>query len=382
MQVENDILKKSAPKFVLVELEDEYYEKMGLAEEELRVPVPMTEEQFEAVKNGGELSLESLVENMMFACGYEEYEEISAAYIYSLNEIVGSNLPDMLLGFGDHNAGKGDFLYAALIFRSMTVIFKYIMENTEKDEGVSETEIEEFKRQLYGLIQTAEYRCAMAVHAEYNRLAEKLKEGNVSEEQEGEILISIKELKKMALDKFETITNENPEFYPAYYPLGYAYWNLGQYIKANLCFEKYIELIDNLPSNEFVSEDEEMFYMNQYEIAKENIDELSGAVEIEHAINAISRGEYSKGMEVLKIYSKQPKYEHWWPVHFYLGVAYEEIGFTDAAILEYKKVTRLNASHIKTVEGLIRCYGVLGDSEKVEKYNRKLGILQKQGDIE
>lgn len=374
-----DILAEERGSFERVKLSDEFYERLGMTNETLKVPFPMRHEDVQALKQKQEIPASRIIDNLVFACSDTSFDSIYSAYIYCLTRMFGDNLAKALIDAGDAYAKRGDYIRAAIVFDAMKRIMLYIGEHSEQGPDITYEEFERFQLRIAQEVLTAKFRFAMALHVEYNRIAESLRDDPEDEEEKAE---KIRVLKAEVLENLELITNEDPNFYPAYYPLGYAYWNLGQYTKASLCFKKYVELVDEIADDPNRAEDVDRKDIGkQYEFAKENIDELADLVEVEQAINDVLRGAFIGGLDVLQKHEKEESFQKWWPIHFYIAFAQEHLGNIDAAIFGYLKVLRLNASHIASMEGLIRCYENIGDDEKVEKYRTKIGLVKENEGI-
>lgn len=169
--------------------------------------------------------------------------------------------------------------------------------------------------------------------------------------------------KAESIDCLEKLTTIYPEADMPWYHLAYSYLNLGLYTKSFFCFKKFVGL-----SNKIEERSEAAMRMK----------ELEEPVEIEKGINDILSGRNQKGLEILEKFSLDAKYEKWWPLSYYLGIAYKRIGRTDEAIFSFEKVLRLNSSHISTMKELIEIYSDRNDMENVTKYRRKVGIIKNE----
>mgnify|MGYP003319325392 CR=1 FL=1 len=66
----------------------------------------------------------------------------------------------------------------------------------------------------------------------------------------------------------------------------------------------------------------------------------------------------------LEKYTDGP-FKNWWPLHHYLGTAYQEVGDLDNAEKAYLEVLKLSPSNQDTMESLIKVYKEKGDEEKI-----------------
>jgi tetratricopeptide (TPR) repeat protein len=156
------------------------------------------------------------------------------------------------------------------------------------------------------------------------------------------------------------ITEMYPDFPDSYYYLGYAYLNLGLYVKAQFAWEKFMEY----------SKDGK----NRKEI-RERLQQLEEPVQIEQGCNDVMSGRYQQGIALLEKY-KTSRFKTWWPLFYYLGIGYEMTGQMEEAIASFKKVLTMNASHIETMEELVAIYEKAGDEANVFKYANKIRIIK------
>ena len=87
-------------------------------------------------------------------------------------------------------------------------------------------------------------------------------------------------------------------------------------------------------------------------------------------------GRYSEGLARLEPFLNT-QFNTWWPLYYYLGVAYEMTGRKSEAVASFKKVLTMNASHIETMEELVAIYAQEGDRENRRKYEQKIQLIKK-----
>ena len=172
--------------------------------------------------------------------------------------------------------------------------------------------------------------------------------------------IEIGNFKAESIEYFEKLTLEHPEVAEGHYYLGYGYMNMGLYVKAELAFRDFLKL---RPEGEEATE------------VRERLAQLRDPVEIEKGCNHVIAGRYDKGIEVLEKFLNTGA-KSWWPLHYYLGVAYRMVGDDEQAMERFKNVLRLNAAHIETMEELASIYAGLGDTDMEEKYRRKIELVK------
>ena len=173
--------------------------------------------------------------------------------------------------------------------------------------------------------------------------------------------------KAESLEVFEVLTMLHPEFPMGYYFLGYGYLNLGLYTKAKLTWDTFMKL------TEAVQEEGENKELRK-EI-QERLDSMEGALAVEQAVNYINAGDFQSGKAVLEEYSV--KFEQWWPLWYYLGIAETALGNAEGAIKAYKKALQYSPSNIDVMQELCNIYQAIGDEKNFEKYSNKIEIVKK-----
>jgi tetratricopeptide (TPR) repeat protein len=169
-------------------------------------------------------------------------------------------------------------------------------------------------------------------------------------------------LKSEAKEYFEWTTELYPDFAGAWYYLGFAWLNEGQYTRAQLIWKRFIALSESEKDSA------------EYKEIEERLEELKEPVNIERGVNELYAGRFEAGLKILEPYT-QTKYNSWWPLHFYLAGAYLELGYTDEAIEGYRKVLELSPSNADAMRMLAKVYAQTGDADMAEKYERKAGIV-------
>ena len=86
-----------------------------------------------------------------------------------------------------------------------------------------------------------------------------------------------------------------------------------------------------------------------------------------------------EGIEVLNKY-KDGQYKTWWPMWYYLGWGYRQLGMIDEAIEHMLEVLKLSPSNTDVMKELVEMYREIGDEEKVAKYESKINVVM--GNIE
>lgn len=183
----------------------------------------------------------------------------------------------------------------------------------------------------------------------------------------------IGKFKAESIEILETLTNLHPDFAFTYYYLGYAYLNMGLYTKAYLTWNDFLEKIKGDPAEGEVSDE-----INEI---KERLSSLAAPMEIEAGVTAVTSGRYHEGIEILSQYT-EGELSAWWPMHYYIGVAYESTGDAENAVAAFKKALTLSPSNIDVMDELAAIYHALGDTENETKYAKKIEVVKNNREYE
>jgi Tfp pilus assembly protein PilF len=84
------------------------------------------------------------------------------------------------------------------------------------------------------------------------------------------------------------------------------------------------------------------------------------------------------GIEILEPFVGT-KFQEWWPMSYYLGVAYERTDNRKDAVASFKRVLGIHPSHVETMEELAAIYGECNDKENEAKYRKKADLIRSGG---
>ena len=336
--------------YLFDELSDNYLEKANVIDILKGVSEPIN------IKDLKNITVLKLAKNMAFVMGCDpsfEYVDNYKQYILRNFDI---RFSDGLLAEGLDAAEKKDFDYACIMFRAAILI------NPDNSNA---------------------YYC-------YGRACKDSYELGEDEEYVGRY-------KAEALEAFEIATIKDPGLPDPFYFLGYAYLNMGLYIKAKLTWEEYIKLVNEKLKDETLDADRKADALNTLSEIKERLESLKDPCKIEEGYNMILSGKYEEGIKVLEVY-KEGRYSDWWPLYYYLGTAYSaiaddhknDVGDVDEiaetayleAINNFKEVLRYSPSNEESIEKLSYLYGILNDSEKKEKYDKKLDVIKNNHELD
>ncbi|MGI6751319.1 MAG: tetratricopeptide repeat protein [Anaerovoracaceae bacterium] len=323
-------LKKYMNLFVFDEFTPAYLQREGLEGVMRGVAVPFRSSQFSAFLNGDGLRITDMIENMVWVLGVDPDFAYLQQYKAYMKHYFKEGLSEGIEAISIKAAEEGDLEKACLLVRGAMAIDSQNMDALYLYAGIC--------RQIY---------------------QKAAGEGNVKEIPPHEVGEYIGRFKAESMEAYEELTIGRPDFAPAHYYLGYAYLNMGLYRKAQLTLKDYLKH----------SSDEETIG----EI-KDRLKQLEEPIRIEEGCNAISAGKWEEGIQVLEPYLASD-YRMWWPLHYYLGIAYVRIGMLSDGEERLKDALSLVPSQVDCMEELADIYGMLGDVERENKYRKKIEIL-------
>lgn len=318
--------------FLFDSFSDDYCTRTGM--EFLRgVDIPIKPGDLAAFHGEGGLAVTDLADNMALVIGANTQFKYRDAYIAYLAMYFNEKLVDVLAQKGSGELKEQHYRKACIYFRAALLL------DSQNKEA------------MFG------YACCC-------------REWYLSMEGEDQQeLTGI--LKKESTEYFEHVTRVYPDAAAPYYFLGYAYVNAGQYKKAELAWKKFLELSGKQPDGPGEQDERE-----EIKEIRERLASLEAPVKIEEGVNLLTAGHLEDGLRILERYVGT-EYDSWWPLHYYLGSAYRELGFFTEAIEGFKRVLALQPSHAESCECLAELYMAEGDAENAEKYRRKAEIIRK-----
>ncbi|MDD5922252.1 MAG: tetratricopeptide repeat protein [Eubacteriales bacterium] len=327
------ITKYLTPKldrFLFGELPEAFLQETGTESFMAGVPFPVEKTHL----TDDSLSAVSIARNMAFVLGADPDFRYGEQYLRFIRTLFTEDFKRPLIKEAAESAKKEDF-ETACIFCRATLLF-----DPENRDALL----------LYG----------QALHDAYEAKAEEENPSLSDEEYIGNF-------KAESMEVFERITVLYPEEPAPYYYLGYAYLNLGLYNKSRLTFLEFTRLSK--------SEDEK-------KEAQDLIRQLKDPCILEEGVNRILSGHPETGIDILSEYENHPEYGKWWPLWYYLGIAHRDIGNTEEAVKDFLAALRTSPSNIDVMNELISLYESLGNSEKAEKYRKKIGVVKKNQEMD
>ena len=164
----------------------------------------------------------------------------------------------------------------------------------------------------------------------------------------------------LSTSNFENILDIDEEYALAYYKLGYHYRHLGQYIKTDIIWEKFLKL----------SKDDIL----KAEI-REQIDFIKDEVNFEAGISYISYNDYKKALDsLLKL---MPQHSESWNVNYLLGQCYNALGDIDDAIDYFNLAIKYNTQEADIYNELGVAYYNIGEIDKaIETFTQGIESAQ------
>ena len=306
--------------FTFDEFSPDYLKRAGLADKLSGIPIPLRDEDREAFKTPEGLKSNIIAENMARVLGIDPKFKYCEEYSEVVKFLFGQKAVDNITRKAKDHADREDYEDSCIYFRAGLVL---------KFNDLPA---------MYG----------------YARILRQLYTDSNKEEYIGN-------LKAECLNYLEMTTEFYPRFDMAWYYLGYMYLNMGLYIKAKLVWDTYLKWGR-------VAKD-------RREI-KKRIAQIEEPIKIEKGCNAVLSGRWSKGIDILEPYAAS-KYNDWWPLWYYLGVAYSRKDRLEEAEDAFKKALRLSPRHIESMEELAEIYAIKGDKANVKKYKDKLTLVKK-----
>ena len=311
--------RKYLNKFVFVEFSEDFMERSKAGDVMRGVPVPLRRKEVKDFAGGDGVSMLVIAENMAWVMGCDPHFKYTDDYVKILDKLYNHKLYEGLMKEGRDAAERGEMDNACIHFRaSLCMQYDYL-------------------HSMYS----------------YARACRVMYENSRNEEYIGRF-------KAEALDWFELLTETHPRFAMGYYYLGYSYLNIGLYNKAVLAWNDFLKFTHNSKDRKEI---------------RHRIEQLQDPCRIENGCLKITSGRYGEGVEILEPYL-QTQFKDWWPLHYYLGMGYNEAGRVPDAVAEFKKVLMINGSHLETMRELLAIYESQEDKQNIRKYSEKIRLIE------
>ena len=313
--------KKYTKNFVFDEFSDSFLEKRGFHYMK-GVPIPLRKQDLESFQGGNGLQMNLIAENIAWIMGIDPQFEYMENYLKFMETFTKKKIVNALVKEGRDFAEEKDYDNAAIHFRAALCILPDNIHAMYSYARVC--------REMYLASNNGEY---------------------------------VGRFKAEAIEYFEFLVAIYPRFSQGYYYLGYAYLNLGLYIKAKLTWERFLKITANLKDRREIGA---------------RLKQLEQPVRIEEGCNAVISGRYELGIDILESFLST-RFKDWWPMSYYLGVAYDRTGDKKEAVASFKQTLALNPSHLESMEELANIYAESGDKENEGKYRKKAELIRSGG---
>ena len=163
----------------------------------------------------------------------------------------------------------------------------------------------------------------------------------------------------------ESILDMNEEFALAYYHLGFLYLHNKQFSKAKIYWEKYLEYDTD---TELINEISQMLL------------QIEDQVKYERGYEAVLGGRPEEGL--LLLLELEERFEKWWNLLFFIGLAYRQLSQYDDAISYFNKVLQIEENQMDTLVELGLCYGAIRNyNQAIECFEMVLNIGGENNEI-
>lgn len=316
-------LKKHLSKFVFDEFSSSYLKKAGGKLDFMKgIPIPLRKEDIKDFSSQDGLSVLVIAENMAWIIGIDPKFKHIEEYLIFMNMHFGKKIDQYLAKEAKDAGEQNDYDNACIHFRASLCVKPDYLDS------------------MYG----------------YARTCRKMYEESNDETYIGR-------LKAEAFDYFELTTEIHPRFAQGFYYLGYMYLNMGLYAKAKAAWDTFLSKSHNGKDKKEI---------------KSRIKQIARPIEIERGYNEVLAQRWDNGIAILEPFLDS-EYKEWWPLSYYLGVAYISTSDIEGALERFKTVLKLNPSHIETMNELADIYKAIGKKDMEKKYREKAALIKKGG---
>ena len=365
-----ELLTEYLKDFVFDELSDSYLEKAGVADILKDVPVPIRKTEMSGI------TVLKIALNMAFVIGVDPGFKYKDNYVQYILRNFDKNFSNGLIAKGLDEAESDKYNESCIYFRGAMQI--------NPDNA------------------NAYYCYGRGLKDAYERLSEAGEMEEIGSAQRSAREDMIGRYKAESMEAFEVATEKDPELADAYYYLGYAYLNMGLYMKTKLVWDKYMKITAAKGSTGDAALDKAA------KEAREDITlrlkQLEEPIKIEEGYNLILTGKFDEGIKTLKPYT-EGRYAAWWPLWFYLGSAYRELanmsrkeyedsgsgdassddttrGAYEEAAKYFTQVLKLDPSNRDAMKELAEIYRFLGNEQMADKYTKKIAIVEQNAEAD
>lgn len=167
-----------------------------------------------------------------------------------------------------------------------------------------------------------------------------------------------------ALEKLEKVIQLEDGFAPAYYHLGYHYYNQGQYLKSKVIWEEALKL--GLDADLCAE-------------VQDNIGKMDFKVQYEEGYNLIFQGKPEQGLE--KLLPLEADHPDWWNLLFMIGLAYKEMNEVEEAKKYFEKILIIKPHQVDAIVELGLCEAATFNMEKAIEHFETAAKIKEDPEI-
>ncbi|MCR8745566.1 tetratricopeptide repeat protein [Romboutsia lituseburensis] len=167
-----------------------------------------------------------------------------------------------------------------------------------------------------------------------------------------------------ALEKLEKVVQLEDGFAPAYYHLGYHYYNQGQYLKSKVIWEEALKL--GLDADLCAE-------------VQDNIGKMDFKVQYEEGYNLIFQGKPEQGLE--KLLPLEEDHPDWWNLLFMIGLAYKEMNEVEEAKKYFEKILIIKPHQVDAIVELGLCEAATFNMEKAIEHFETAAKIKEDSEI-
>jgi tetratricopeptide (TPR) repeat protein len=312
MNIIDEYFEKMTNNLSFIELKEDAYIDLKDYKIDNRIPLPMILDTLVVeIQEGNfyeELDIEHLINGIIYTLGADIDFKFKKEYIEILYH-YDCKIEDYILYRGLKFAEKENYDTAAIYFRSLVNI------NKENIGGL--------------------FNYALSLE----NIGTKFIEDGFRDK--GNIFL------REATNYLETILEIDPKFPLAYYKLGYHYKYFGNFLKANLIWQKYLKIGESIEGIEEIRV--------QLELIEDDVD-------FEQGVYYLNIEEYDLALE--RLLKLMDKYGEWGHLYYLIALCYKGNGQYKEAIEFLEKAIKLDSDNVDIYNELGICFYTLGDLDK------------------
>lgn len=306
------------------------------------VPIPVNVDMLKAEqeKNGGKggfspaLAAEAMVKvigadiNFPFAEQYKRFLKYNIKGVYMI-----------AMGNGVRLAESGELIEAAIQFRFADIYNRWQRENQKAEGPVS---------------RDPKLPASPDALFNYAKACRDIYMSDGEEDVNKKVVF-----REAAVEGFEKLIKEFPDFDQPYYLLGFFYMNRKQYQEAEKVWNSFLSKTKDKDMTEEI---------------KERLGQVADLMVYEKGYLEVVNNRPDEGLAILlPLYER---YKEWWNLLYFIGLAYRKKEEFEKALEFYKEVARIKPSQSDSYNEMGLCYASLKNYEMAEKYFKKAALIE------